>query len=332
MPTENEVVSLPKTRPLEDDEDVAGDENKEKIDNESKRLKTDDSTGEKTVETSTSVSVENSTTDVPKSAETPTEKQPEESKENSNADSSAELVATYRESLDPGYYSIEKMYMPDDWLLAFYKEILKPYYKGIKMFLAKEENEKKIIYPPSSDLFSFMKCPIQSIKVVIIGQDPYHGPGQAHGLCFSVREGVRIPPSLRNIYKELQSDLGKFTVPKHGYLQNWCEQGVLMLNASLTVRKSEANSHQNIGWAQFTDAIINYVNQSLDHVVFLLWGKDAQKKGLKINKIKHLVLNAAHPSPFSANNGFFGCKHFSKTNTYLEKNRKQAINWDCLND
>ena len=197
----------------------------------------------------------------------------------------------------------------------------------MKRKLNLEEQQGKVIYPPLSDVYSFTQCSLKEIKVVIIGQDPYHGPNQAHGLCFSVRKGVPNPPSLNNIYRELISDVG-IKKPLHGCLEAWVSQGVLLLNASLTVRKGEPNSHASYGWADFTNAIIEYLNRSGDHLVFMLWGGFAQKKGSCIDKKKHLVLTATHPSPLGANKGgWFGCKHFSKANAYLEQHNKAAIDW-----
>jgi uracil-DNA glycosylase len=185
----------------------------------------------------------------------------------------------------------------------------------------------KTIYPPGQLIFNaFNKTPFDNVKVVLIGQDPYHGPGQAHGLCFSVQTGVTTPPSLINIYKELNADLG-IPIPDHGNLTKWAEHGVLLLNASLTVRANEPMSHARIGWAEFTDTVIKKVSDLRQHVVFLLWGKFAQEKQVLIDETRHLVLKAAHPSPYSANNGFLGCRHFSKTNEYLVKNGIDPVDW-----
>lgn len=183
------------------------------------------------------------------------------------------------------------------------------------------------VYPPPKLIFNaFTHCSFEKVKVVILGQDPYHGPGQAHGLCFSVQTGVPPPPSLQNIYKEITNDIGTVT-DDSGNLEYWAEQGVLLLNATLTVNKSQAGSHQGWGWEQFTDAVIQKLSDEKEHLVFLLWGRYAQDKGKNIDTQKHLVLKASHPSPFSAYNGFFGCKHFSKTNEYLKKNGIEPINW-----
>ncbi len=183
------------------------------------------------------------------------------------------------------------------------------------------------VFPPPKLVFNaFEHCPFESVKVVILGQDPYHGPGQAHGLSFSVPDGVRVPPSLQNIYKEIKDDLG-IDVPESGNLERWATQGVLLLNATLTVGAGKAGSHQGLGWERFTDAVIQKISDEKEHIVFLLWGKYAQDKGKHIDTSKHLVLTAPHPSPFSAHTGFIGCKHFSKTNEYLNKNNVPKINW-----
>ncbi|ORX75079.1 hypothetical protein BCR32DRAFT_297128 [Anaeromyces robustus] len=237
-----------------------------------------------------------------------------------------------KKELVPAHLALEKKYMAEDWYKAFRSEMLKGYFIKIKKFLENEKKNKVVIFPEEKDMYSFTKCPLKQIRVVILGQDPYHGVGQAHGLCFSVKKGVQPPPSLVNIFRELKNDLGdNFKIPNHGYLNGWTEQGVLLLNTSLSVRKGEAASHANIGWQQFTDAIISYINQCRRNVVFLLWGSHAQKKGKNIDKNKHLVLKAVHPSPLSANRGgWFGCKHFSKTNEYLIKNGYKPIDWSHL--
>jgi uracil-DNA glycosylase len=197
----------------------------------------------------------------------------------------------------------------------------------LKAFLSAEKEQKKQIYPHSSNWFHALEAtPLDDVKVVILGQDPYHQLGQAHGLCFSVQPGVKVPPSLVNVYKELQSDLG-ITPPNHGYLESWARQGVLLLNAVLTVVDSQANAHQGKGWEQFTDKIVSTVNEQCEHVVFMLWGSYAQKKGAVIDTQKHLVLKAPHPSPLSAHRGFLGCKHFSQANAYLAQHQKQPIEW-----
>ncbi|MFN8398290.1 MAG: uracil-DNA glycosylase [Bacteroidia bacterium] len=202
-----------------------------------------------------------------------------------------------------------------------------PYFLGLKAFLQKEKQAGKTVYPPGKLIFNaFDMAPFDKVKVVILGQDPYHGPGQAHGLSFSVPKGVQPPPSLVNIYKELQTDLG-LPIPSHGNLEHWARQGVLLLNAMLTVEAHQAASHQNKGWEPFTDAAIHHLNAERQGIVFMLWGSYAKKKGAMIDTQKHLVLTAAHPSPLSAYNGWFGCKHFSKANAYLAANGQTAIDW-----
>ena len=198
----------------------------------------------------------------------------------------------------------------ETWKKALKPEFSKPYFLEIVNFLRTEKMQGKTIFPPGGLIFNaFNTTPFDNVKVVLIGQDPYHGQGQAHGLSFSVQNGVVPPPSLMNIYKELQSDVG-CKIPAHGNLTHWAEQGVLLLNASLTVRANEPMSHSKMGWANFTDAVIRKISDEKEHVVFLLWGKFAQEKQSLIDETKHLVLKAAHPSHYSANNGFFGCKHF----------------------
>lgn len=213
------------------------------------------------------------------------------------------------------------------WKKVLKDEFSKPYFSEIVGFLRMEKAAGKVIYPPGSLMFNaFNLTPFDNIKAVLLGQDPYHGKGQAHGLCFSVQDGVKPPPSLVNIYKELYSDLG-VPISKQGNLTKWAEQGVLMLNASLTVRAGEPMSHSRIGWAEFTDAVIRKVSDEKKGVVFLLWGKFAQEKQVLIDETKHRVLKAAHPSPYSADHGFFGCKHFSQTNEYLTKEGIDPIDW-----
>ncbi|HEU4574688.1 MAG TPA: uracil-DNA glycosylase [Chitinophagaceae bacterium] len=213
------------------------------------------------------------------------------------------------------------------WKEVLKEEFSKPYFHQIVLHLKTEKQQGKVIYPPGSLIFNaFEKTAFQRVKVVILGQDPYHGAGQAHGLCFSVPDGVPPPPSLINIFKELHADTG-VPIPRSGNLTHWAEQGVFLLNASLTVRAGEPMSHAKIGWAQFTDTVIRKISAMRHHVVFLLWGKFAQDKQVLIDQAKHLVLKAAHPSPLSANNGFLGCRHFSKTNDYLVKNGIDPIDW-----
>jgi uracil-DNA glycosylase len=213
------------------------------------------------------------------------------------------------------------------WLSRIQDEFEKDYMKSLRSFLKSETLNDKIIYPKGSEYFSALNStPFGEVKVVILGQDPYHGPNQAHGLCFSVKPGVGIPPSLLNIYKELRQDLG-IEMPNHGYLQKWAEQGVLLLNATLTVEAGKAGSHQNRGWEIFTDKVVEVLNRQKDNLVFLLWGSYAQKKGEHIDAKKHLVLKAPHPSPLSAHRGFLGCQHFSKTNQYLKSVGREPIDW-----
>ncbi|GIY75527.1 uracil-DNA glycosylase [Caerostris extrusa] len=216
------------------------------------------------------------------------------------------------------------------WFRALEKEFQKDYFKKLGDFLLREQNSHTI-YPPRQNIYSWTTtAEINDVKVVILGQDPYHGLNQAHGLAFSVRKGIPIPKSLVNIFKELRTDIPGFKIPSHGCLYGWATQGVLLLNTSLTVRAHCANSHQNKGWECFTDAVIEWINTNLSGVVFLLWGGDAKKKSALIDKKKHLILTAAHPSPLSAHRGFFGCGHFSKTNDYLQKCNKTSINWANL--
>lgn len=212
------------------------------------------------------------------------------------------------------------------WKNALLEEFNKVYFSELKSFMI-EEKKKHKIYPPEDLIFSaFNRTPIDKVKVVIIGQDPYHGVGQANGLCFSVSDGIKLPPSLKNIFKELNSDLG-IEMSKSGNLESWADQGILMLNATLTVRHSEAGSHQKRGWEKFTDAVIKLISDQKENIVFLLWGNFAQSKSSLINEKKHHILKAAHPSPFAAHRGFFGCKHFSKTNEILQRLGKSPINW-----
>ena len=214
----------------------------------------------------------------------------------------------------------------ESWKSKLHEEFEKEYFIKLAGFV-KEEYRINTIYPPGSLIFNaFNLCPFQNVKAVIIGQDPYHGPGQAHGLCFSVREGVDFPPSLINIFKEIESDLGN-KKPVNGNLERWASQGVLLLNATLTVRAHQAGSHQKKGWEQFTDSVISILNNEKQHIVFFLWGAYAQKKGESIDRSKHLVLESVHPSPLSASRGFFGNKHFSRCNEYLIKHSIEPINW-----
>ncbi|WP_119079365.1 uracil-DNA glycosylase [Chitinophaga alhagiae] len=213
------------------------------------------------------------------------------------------------------------------WKEVLKDEFQKAYFEQIAMFLKHEKALGKTIYPPGSLIFNaFDKTPFDRVKVVILGQDPYHGPGQAHGLCFSVQKGVKPPPSLVNIYKELNKDIG-LPMPETGDLTPWAESGVLLLNAMLTVRDGEPASHSKIGWESFTDAVIRKVSDGKEGVVFMLWGKFAQDKQVLIDGTRHYILKAAHPSPFSADKGFFGCRHFSKANELLIKQGKEPVNW-----
>lgn len=213
------------------------------------------------------------------------------------------------------------------WLAHLESEFSQDYMQNLRQFLRNEKSQGKQIFPPGEQIFNALNTtPLGRVKVVILGQDPYHGPGQAHGLCFSVLPSVAVPPSLKNIFKELKADLGVPT-PSHGYLQSWAEQGVLLLNAVLTVEKAMAASHQGKGWEQFTDKVVEVVNQNKEQVVFLLWGSYAQKKGLIIDRKRHNVLQSTHPSPLSAYRGFLGCQHFSQVNQYLEKTGQKPINW-----
>jgi uracil-DNA glycosylase len=212
------------------------------------------------------------------------------------------------------------------WKTRVSAEFGKEYFQQLTEFV-RNEYKNNTVYPPGREIFrAFECCDFENVKVVIIGQDPYHGPGQANGLCFSVRDGVRMPPSLVNIFKEIQRDLGK-PFPPNGDLERWARQGVLLLNATLTVRAASAGSHQNKGWESFTDAIIKIISDEKENVVFLLWGAYAQKKGEIIDRRKHYVLMSAHPSPFSADRGFFGCRHFSKANEYLKSKGMGEIDW-----
>ncbi|MBS1920683.1 MAG: uracil-DNA glycosylase [Bacteroidetes bacterium] len=213
------------------------------------------------------------------------------------------------------------------WKEVLNSEFNKPYFRQIALHLKTEKSQKKNIYPPGSLIFNaFNTTFFDKVKVVILGQDPYHGPGQAHGLCFSVPNGISHPPSLINIFKELHDDIG-VPIPQNGNLTYWAEQGVFLLNASLTVRAGEPMSHSKIGWAEFTDCVIRKISEQKENVVFILWGKFAQEKRTLIDESKHLVLKSAHPSPLSANSGFFGCRHFSKANEYLMKNKLDPIDW-----
>lgn len=217
--------------------------------------------------------------------------------------------------------------LPSSWMEELAPEFEKEYMKKLLRFLDEEKAKGKIIYPEENEIFSaFELTPLKNVKVVIIGQDPYHGEGQAHGTSFSVKKGIKPPPSLVNIYKEIHHDLG-FPIPLHGHLEYWARQGVLLLNAVLTVEKDKAASHQKKGWESFTDKVVELLNCRKEHLVFLLWGSHAQKKGEGIDRKRHLVLETVHPSPLSAHRGFLGCKHFSQTNTYLKETGQIEIDW-----
>ncbi|MFA5676876.1 MAG: uracil-DNA glycosylase [Pseudomonas sp.] len=217
--------------------------------------------------------------------------------------------------------------LAEDWKQSLGDELEQPYMQQLWAFLLEEEASGKVIYPPGPLIFNALNStPMSRVKVVIIGQDPYHGPDQAHGLCFSVPQGVRPPPSLQNIFKEIQRDLG-YPIPSHGSLQSWADQGVLLLNAVLTVTQGQAGAHANRGWERFTSRIIELLNEQRDHLVFMLWGSYAQKKGQQIDASRHCVLKSVHPSPLSAHRGFIGCGHFSAANAYLLKEGREPIDW-----
>lgn len=223
---------------------------------------------------------------------------------------------------------LNKVQLDESWKYGLSEFLLSPKMDELKAFLVEEKKADKIIYPPNHLIFNALNTtPLDRVKVVILGQDPYHGPNQAHGLSFSVQKGVALPPSLRNIFHELHADLG-VERPKHGDLTHWAEQGVLLLNAVLTVEAGQPTSHQKRGWEEFTDHVIDVLNEQREHIVFILWGAYAQLKGQRINQDKHLVLKAAHPSPLAANRGgFFGCKVFSKSNNYLKQHGIEPIDW-----
>ncbi|WP_213610679.1 uracil-DNA glycosylase [Pseudoalteromonas sp.] len=216
-----------------------------------------------------------------------------------------------------------------NWSSFLNHELSQTYMQQTLKYVANKRAQGIAIYPPESQVFSaFDATPLSDIKVVILGQDPYHGEGQAHGLCFSVLPEVKkLPPSLKNIYKELVTDINGFTTPEHGYLQGWAKQGVFLLNTVLTVEQGHAHSHKHLGWEQFTDNVIAHINEHCQGVVFMLWGAHAQKKGQSIDRQRHHVLTGPHPSPLSAHRGFFGCQHFSKTNELLSAQGAQPINW-----
>ncbi|MGE5708440.1 MAG: uracil-DNA glycosylase [Bacteroidota bacterium] len=214
------------------------------------------------------------------------------------------------------------------WKAVLAEEFCMDYFRELKEFLLAERQAKRIFYPPGSLIFNALDTtPFEEVKVVLLGQDPYHGPGQAHGLSFSVPDGVAIPPSLLNMYKELEADLG-IPIANHGNLEKWAQQGVLLLNATLTVRAHQAGSHQNKGWERFTDAIVRVLNEERSGLIFVLWGRYAKEKGKLVDRTRHHVLTAAHPSPLSAHHGFFGCRHFSAINRLLEADGHPPIDWN----
>lgn len=222
---------------------------------------------------------------------------------------------------------LARVQLEPGWKESLAGEFARPYMAGLREFLQAEKAQGRVVYPRGSDIFNaFNLTPFGDVRVVVLGQDPYHGPDQAHGLCFSVRPGIRVPPSLVNIFKEIERDLG-IAPPRHGHLDHWARQGVLLLNAVLTVQAHHAASHAGRGWETFTDAAIAHLNREREHLVFMLWGNYAQKKGALIDRQRHLVLTAPHPSPLSAHAGFFGCSHFSRANAYLEAHGVAPIDW-----
>ena len=222
---------------------------------------------------------------------------------------------------------MRKIQLHESWLNHLNDQFDQPYMAKLRDFLITRKEHNSVIFPPGAEIFNALNSThFDDVRVVILGQDPYHGPGQAHGLCFSVLPGVRIPPSLANIYREIESDLG-IAKPAHGYLQSWADQGVLLLNSVLTVERGQAGSHQGKGWEQFTDTIVQLLNDHRQGLVFMLWGSYAMKKGAVINQNKHLVLKAPHPSPLSAYRGFLGCQHFSSANQHLKKQQSLPIDW-----
>jgi uracil-DNA glycosylase len=225
----------------------------------------------------------------------------------------------------------ERLRLEASWKAALRAEFEQPYMRNLRAFLAEEKKSGKKIFPPGAEIFAALDTtPLDSVKVVIIGQDPYHGPGQAHGLCFSVRRGVALPPSLMNIFKEIMDeypDEPRRFDGRHGCLEPWAKQGVLLLNAVLSVEQGRAGSHQGRGWERFTDAVVTRLNEEREHLVFLLWGSYAQKKGARVDRDRHCVLSSPHPSPLSAHRGFFGCNHFRQANAYLVDNGLEPIDW-----
>ena len=224
--------------------------------------------------------------------------------------------------------AVREVKLESSWKQHLLGEFNQPYMASLRDFLMQEKRSGKEVYPAGNDIFNALNTtPFDEVKVVILGQDPYHGPGQAHGLSFSVQPGVKPPPSLQNMYKELFNDIG-MPIPQHGFLQGWAEQGVLLLNSVLTVVRERAASHRGKGWEMFTDKIIELLSRERENLVFMLWGSYAQQKGQFIDRNKHLVLQSAHPSPLSAHRGFFGCRHFSKANQYLQQHGLSPINWN----
>jgi uracil-DNA glycosylase len=222
---------------------------------------------------------------------------------------------------------MRKIQLEGSWLERLDDQFDQEYMHKLRDFLVTRKQHRAVIYPPGKQIFNALNStPFERVRVVILGQDPYHGPGQAHGLCFSVQPGIRVPPSLANIYREIHADLG-IEPQHHGYLQSWAEQGVLLLNAVLTVERGQAGSHQGKGWEIFTDAIVQLLNDEREGLVFMLWGSYAMKKGAVIDRRKHLVLKAPHPSPLSAHRGFLGCRHFSSANEYLQQKQLLPIDW-----
>jgi uracil-DNA glycosylase len=222
---------------------------------------------------------------------------------------------------------VREIRLEPSWKARLEDEFHQPYMEQLRAFLLQRKQQGAVIYPPGQQIFNALdSTPFDQVKVVILGQDPYHGPGQAHGLCFSVPDGVAIPPSLINIYQEIEQDIGQ-RPPASGNLQHWAGQGVLLLNAVLTVEQSRAGSHQGKGWEKFTDRVVSELNDGRSNLVFMLWGSYAMKKGAMIDRSRHLVLTAPHPSPLSAHRGFFGCRHFSKANRYLQEHGQEPIRW-----
>ena len=236
-------------------------------------------------------------------------------------------VVDFVDSVQSGMMYTMTVKIHPSWHAHLHEEFEKPYFKELSDFV-KKEYQHEVVYPAPKNIFrAFDLCPFDEVKVVILGQDPYHGPKQANGLCFAVEDDIRLPPSLQNIFKEIESDMGKPLVHRSGDLTRWATQGVLLLNATLTVRAHLANSHQGKGWEHFTDAAVRALSSERENLVFILWGNYAKAKGAHIDRSKHCVLESAHPSPLSAYNGFFGCKHFSKANAYLEAHGKTPIDW-----